>query len=332
MKQELRLPPRLRAGDVVAVATPSGPSRTPGRLARGVAALRELGFEVVVGPMARTADPAERGVEARAAELNGFINDPTVRAVFVGIGGHLSNATLPHLDFAALRERPKVICGYSDITAILLGCYAQAQVVTFHGPTLLPELGEFPMVLPYTAERLWSVVGRSRPAGRLVAPDAWTDEFHAWDVDDNRAREMRPSGGWSWLSGGRGSGPLVGGNLETISALAGTPYLPDFTDAVVFLETAGANIDEIERLLTHLEMIGVFTTAAAVLFGRPFRAAEGCPERLRALLRRTLGTRLPVVADVDLGHTDPMLTLPIGVHATVDADARTLELTDAAVG
>lgn len=327
-----RRPPRLAPGDTIAVATPAGPVSSPARLTRGADALRSLGFNVAIGTQARTTDPDMRTAEDRAEELNGFLRDPGIRAVVASIGGYNSNSLLPYLDYAALRREPKIICGYSDITALLLACYSCAGVVTFHGPTLLPEIAEYPGMQEYSRSWFLRVTGRPEPAGPLEPAAAWTDEFLAWDLDDNRPRATRPSAGWRWLGHGQACGPLVGGNLETISALAGTPYLPDFTGAVVFLESASSEPGLVERSLAHLDMIGAFRDISAILFGRPFRAGEAFAGQLNALLRRWFTDRaIPVVADVDLGHTDPMLTLPVGVHAVVDFTSQSLVIAGAAV-
>jgi muramoyltetrapeptide carboxypeptidase len=330
---QARRPPGLKPGDRIAIVSPSAPVRAPRRLARGVATLTNLGFEVIVGPRARAgAAASERDARARADELNGFLADRTIRAVVAAIGGYTSNAVLPYVDYAALRRDPKIICGYSDITALLLACRSLAGIVTFHGPTLLPEIAEFPAAQPYTMDYLQRAVSRQEPVGQLTPADSWTDEFLLWDHDDNRPRTMRRARGWRWLTSGSGCGPLVGGNLETISALAGTRYLPDFGGAVVFLETVGLDIDLVERSMTHLDMLGVFGAAAAVLFGRPFRSGAEFGDQLADLLLRHLGDRsIPVITDVDLGHTDPMLTLPIGVQAHVDYATGSVEIVDAAV-
>lgn len=325
-------PPGLQHGDRIAVAAPSGTVQTARRLDRGVATLESMGFEVVVGSQVTTDDPGKRTAQARADELNGFLRDQAVRAVIAAIGGYTTNAVLPLIDYDALRRDPKIICGYSDITALLLACHQLARIVTFHGPTLLPEIAEYPAAQPYTINHLQHAISRPAPMGRLAPPEAWTDEFLLWDHHDDRPRSMQQSPGWRWLSGGRASGPLLGGNLETISALAGTQYFPDFTGAVVFLETACGNIDLIGRSITHLAMLGVFAVASAVLFGRLFRATAELGDQLcELLLHHVAGQPIPVVTDVDLGHTDPMLTLPIGVRADVDGTARIVEIVDAAV-
>lgn len=328
----MRLPPHLAPGDLIAVATPSGPVCTSGRLARGVSALRRLGFDVIVGPQAYTDDPCKRTPEARSEELNSFFRDTSIRAVITTIGGHTCNTVLPHLDYAALRQQPKIICGYSDITALLLACHTRAGIVTFHGPTLLAEVAEFPAMHDYTRSSFLRVVGRATAAGALKAAKAWTDEFLAWEIDDDRPRMMQPSAGWLWFGHGYVRGPLVGGNLETISAMAGTPYLPDFGGAILFLETASGNPELVERSLAHLDMADVFSGIAAVLFGRPFRTDDSSAGQMSMLLQRWFPDRgIPLVTNIDLGHTDPMLTLPIGVNASLDFAHQSLAVVDAAV-
>jgi muramoyltetrapeptide carboxypeptidase LdcA involved in peptidoglycan recycling len=322
-------PSRLRPDDVIGVATPSSPVGTPRRLRRGVEALHALGYQVRLGPVA-TSGGGSRA--ERVAELNSFLRDPAVRCVVMSIGGFTSNALLDDLDYDALRADPKVIVGYSDITTILLAVLARAGVVTFHGPTLLPELAEYPHPLSYTTDAFTRAVGRPQPLGRLAAAPGWTEELLMWDEADDRARSTRASGGWRWLQGGTGTGPLLGGNLETLGVLAGTPYLPDFDGAVVLLETTSVDLNQIDRTLTHLEMIGIFDRMRGLLVGRPFRAPAGFTEAFTDHIgQRFAGRDVPVVAMLDIGHTDPMLTLPLGVRARVDSGSGTVEVLDAAV-
>ncbi|MEV7022799.1 S66 peptidase family protein [Kitasatospora sp. NPDC093558] len=327
----LLVPPRLREGDVVGVATPSAAVVTPRRLRRGVEALRGLGYEVRLGPLAadgvRDATPAQR-----ADELNGFFRDPQVRCVVASLGGLTSNAVLDALDYDALRADPKIITGYSDITTILLAVLRRTGLVTFHGPTLLPELAEYPGILPYTRDGFQRAVARPRPLGRLAPAAERTEELLFWDEADDRPRSLLPGDGWQWLHPGTGTGPLLGGNLETVGLLAGTPYFPDFSGAVVVLETTATDLRTVERSLTHLRMLGVFDTMAALLLGRSFRAPAGFEDELRRTVAEfTAPYGAPVVAGVDLGHGDPMLTLPLGARARVDAASATVEVLDAAV-
>jgi muramoyltetrapeptide carboxypeptidase len=327
-----RRPPRLRPGDLVAVASPSSGSTTPRRLDRGIKGLQRLGFTVRVGPLTSAADERRRLPQDRADELNALLRDTSVRAIFATLGGYTSNAVLDLLDYSALRADPKVIVGYSDLTTLLLACYTQAGVTTFHGPTVLPEIAEFPRMLPYTENNLRHTLSSPVPLGRLTRPRTCTDEFLAWDIDDNRPRTAHPAADWIWISEGCATGPLLGGNLDTLSVLAGTRYLPDFTGAILFWETVSTSVNFVDRALTHLDMLGVLSRIAGMLVGRSFRADPPFDADLTAHLRERFGdSGVPVVMGLDIGHSDPMLTLPLGARMSMDSRSRTLEVLDAGV-
>lgn len=323
------LPRRLTPGDLVAVAAPAGAVRHPQRLARGVAALRRLGFDVVTGPTAGAG--ADREPSARASEFNAFLRDPRVRAVVAAIGGHHSNSILDLVDWAALGADPKPIVGYSDITALLLAGLTAGNVVTFHGPTVLPEFGEYPQPLDYTCAGFLRVTGRPAPAGRVLPPPHWTEEFLAWGSDDVRPRRMVAADGWQWAGHGPATGRLVGGNLETVCALAGTRYWPDWSGAVVLLETLTTEPEPVERCLAHLAMLGVFDQMVGLVAGRSLRGGAGFEQCWRDLVRRWVPRDVPMVFGADVGHTDPMATLPIGVRVRLDPAAEAMEIVDAAV-
>lgn len=315
----------------MAVAAPSGPVMFPERLNRGVRALRSMGFRTVVGPVA-AGQGARRSARERADELNAFFRAPEVRAVVAAIGGYSSNALLDLLDWEALRADPKILVGYSDITALLMGAVHVAGVPAFHGPTVLPELAEYPEALPETVNGLRAAVCDARPLGVLAPVPEWTEEFLAWEKDDTRARRPEPAAPWRWIGDGAASGRLLGGNLETLCALAGTRYFPDFTGAVVLLESAAASHDAIDRDLDHLSMLGVFDGMAGLVFGHSFRGGPGFQATLEErLAARFADTAAPVVLGVHLGHTDPMPTLPLGVPLAIDAGKQRLEVLDAAV-
>lgn len=328
------LPPRLRPGDTIAVCTPSGVGApiAPDRFARGVRWLREAGYHVRVGGQAYATGHAAGSARARAEELNEALRDPDVRAVITTIGGYNTNGVLPYLDYPALAARPMILLGYSDLTALLLAAYARANVVTFHGPTLMPELAEFPSPLPYTEHALRAAVATSRPLGRLTAPPVWTEEFLRWDADDVRPRTTRPHPGWRWLAEGAGTGRLVGGNLDTICVLAGTPYLPCAVGAVLFWETCAESLAVIDRALCQLDAAGVTADLAGMVVGRSFRMGEEFETSLGELVVERYGARgFPILVDVDLGHTDPMLTLPVGVRVRLDSADHAFEVIDRAV-
>ncbi|GAA2653520.1 LD-carboxypeptidase [Streptomyces aculeolatus] len=328
------LPPRLAPGDTLVVCTPSGPGApiAAERFARGVRWLERAGFDVRVGGQAHATGYAAGSARERAEELNTALRDPEVRGIVTAIGGYNANGVLPYLDFAALADRPRVLLGYSDVTALLLAAYACSNVVTFHGPTLMPELAEYPAPLPYTEASLLGTLCRPDPPGGLTAPPDWTEELLRWDSEDVRPRRMREHPGWRWLSGGTGTGRLVGGNLDTLCALLGTPYAPCLRGAVLFWESCAESIAVIDRGLCQLDAAGGTAGLAGMVVGRSFRKGEEFERDLRALVaERYAGRGFPVLAGVDIGHTDPMLTLPIGVRARLDSGSSAFEVTDRAV-
>lgn len=328
-------PPRLRPGDTVAIISPSTPSAAhyAQRLERGVQALECLDFRICLGELATHSNdwvtaPAKR----RAEEINAFLSNPDVRAIFTTIGGWNTNGVLPYIDFDLLRQNPKILIGYSDITALIVAAYTCANVVTFHGPTVLPELGEYPDIQQYTKTSLINTLCNAVPPGRLEMPTTWTEELLLWGQQDNRPRQKLPAQKWKWLYPGFGKGRAIGGNLETLCALAATPYFPDFRDAIFFWESAITDIAQIERSLAHLEMLGVFDKLRGMVVGRSFRAGHDFEESLQChVLDRFAGIDYPILAGVFLGHPDPMVTLPLGVTVRLDASANLFEVIDAAV-
>lgn len=325
----------LQTGDLVGVATPSspGPALYPRRLARALQQLRRAGFQPVLGPRSRAGAGHTAGTAAeRAEELNEFIRDHRIRAIFISLGGYTSNGILASLDFDALARHPKILVGYSDFSCVLLAVWAVTGLVTFHGPTVLPELGEYPAPFDYTLDHLWAAVGRAAPLGRLRPPNRVTDELLLWEEEDDRPRVTRPTTSWRWLRPGRASGVLLGGNLETLETLLGTPYMPSLKGAVLFWETTSCSLGEISRSLVHLQLAGALTGIRAMIVGRAFRAPANFDDELDKLVTETTADlRGPVLTRVDLGHTDPMMTLPLGVTAEVDAERNLFCIVEPAV-
>jgi muramoyltetrapeptide carboxypeptidase len=322
-------PPRARPGDTVAVVSPSAPSfgRFPHRGELGTAYLESLGLRVKPMPHAAGIDGwVSAPPEARAADLHEAFADPEVAVVLCAIGGNHSNQVLPHLDFDLIRANPKIFQGYSDMTVQHWAIGQETGLSTFYGPALVPELGEFPEVLPLTDRFLQAAWFGAEPL-RYEPAREWTDELLDWNtqLDLTRPRTLQRSEGWVTIRGGVAEGPLLGGCLETICwHLKGSAYWPEFGGAILMLESseempAPAAVDS---YLTDLAQLGVLDSIAGLIYARPY----GYSEAEREGLWRVLEThaRCPTLADVDCGHTDPMLTLPLRQRVELDAAARTL--------
>lgn len=323
----LRLPPRVRPGDRVGVIAPSFATAVhfPERFEAGVDALgRELGVDVVVAPHVRELDGERSAPPAVvAASLMELVRDASVTAIIVSIGGHGAAELLPLLDPAELAANPTVLIGYSDATSLLLGIHALAGWCTFHGPTVMTDLGEAPVPDPFTMASLRQAIGAAEPMGVLPDPPSWTAEMLDWGTDAWRAGRspQGPGTRTPWRSG-TGRGRLYGGNLATLLHATGTPYLDPPDDLVLFVETTGdlTSHATVRQAFVHLQQAGLLARSRAVLLGRCPEIAPDALAAIRTSLLELLADDVPVVADLPFGHHSPIWTLPVGATATVEVE------------
>ncbi len=328
-------PPALSPGSTVALVSPSDPAAHlfPERVGRAARNLARAGLRLrttAVGTAIRPDRPYLAGSDAeRARDLQAAFEDPEVDAVWCAIGGMNSNRLLDRLDFDAIAKRPKALIGYSDATCLLNALNAAAGLVALHGPNLVVEWGGAAPD-PFTEAAFWRVAQGAAAPG--VLPEASSCRLEPWPPGPavHVARERARGNG-----AGVAEGALVGGNLQTLLRLSGTPWWPSFEGRVLFWEDVGLPEHALDALLTQLRLLGVFEAVTAVVIGRvvaPDERSIFSPERMAVLTEDAAGRRLPVVSGVDMGHTDPMLTLPIGVWARVDAEAATVALLEPAMG
>ena len=323
-------PPRVQPGDTVAIVSPSfGAAATwPHRYAPGKAYLESRGLRVKVMPHANGAGHWTSGSpQARAADLHEAFADPEVAVLLCSIGGNHSNQLLPHLDFDLIRANPKLFQGYSDMTVLHWAIGQETGLSTFYGPALVPELGEFPEVLPLTDRFLRAAWFGAEPL-RYEPATEWTDELLDWSrqLDLTRPRTLQRSEGWVTIRSGVAEGPLIGGCLETICwHLKGSAYWPDFSGAVLMLESSEElpSPAHVDSYLTDLAQLGVLDSIAGLIYARPYGYSDAEREALWRVLEAH--ARCPALANVDCGHADPMLTLPLRQRVELDAAARTLE-------
>ena len=342
-------PHRLHPGDKVAAVTLSwgGPSVFPGRYQAGKRQLEEsFGVQVVEMPHTLSeADWLAKNPRARAEDLMQAFADPTIKAIFSTIGGEDSIRLLPYLDLNVIRENPKIFMGYSDSTITHFACH-KAGIGSFYGPSIMAGFAENGGLFPYMAESVRKTLFSSDPVG-LLQPNmhGWTDERLDWGIPENQARKrsLQPCSGWKFLQGsGLRRGRLLGGCIEVLDWLRGTCVWPEdseWDDTVLFLETSedGPSPLDVARLLRALAAQGVLKRIAGLLFGRPGGevGAEHFGEYDQAILDICVGeeglSELPIVTNMDFGHTDPMLVLPYGVELQIDCDRREIAITENAV-
>lgn len=342
-------PSKLQPGDKVAVVSPSwgGPGTFPYRYQAGKQQLTaEFGVTVVEMPHA-LADPGwvARNPQARAADLMAAFADPTIKAIIASIGGEDSIRLLPYLDLAFIRHHPKIFMGYSDATILHFACF-KAGLVSFYGPSIMAGFAENGGLFPYMVDSVRRTLFASEPIG-LVEPNraGWTVEFLDWSepAHQQRKRTLQLSTGWRWLQGrGLHRGPLIGGCIEVLDWLRGTEYWPNpeqWRNAILFLETSeeAPSPEALVRYLRPYAALGVFSRVAGILFARP--GGQIAPERFpaydQALLQVVVEenglTELPIITNLDFGHTDPMFVLPLGVSAEIDCERRRFAIKESAV-
>lgn len=307
------IPPRLRAGDTVAVVAPAGP--VPGDRLRAGLDLVAGRYRVKVADDILRSDGYLAGDdERRADELMGALADPDVRAVIAARGGYGILRLLPRLDPAVLRADPKPIVGFSDVTA-LLAWAARAGVRGVHGP-VLAQLAELP-----PGDQAWFFDRLERP----VAPEpiAAPRRLGAWAA----ALAPEPSDAVE--------GTLVGGNLALVAHLAGTPWAIEPRGALFLLEDVGERPYAIDRYLTRLALAGALDGARGAVLGDFTRCEEkimaSSPDAFAVLDERLRAAGLPALGGLPVGHGARNLALPYGARAVLDPVAGRLEVLDAAV-
>ena len=309
-------PPKLRRAAHLRVIAPS---RSMSIIDSGVRAvadrrLADLGFVLSFGSHVELSDEfSSSSVEDRLADLHEAFADPHVDGILTAIGGFNTNQLLDGVDYELVQTHPKVFCGFSDITALANALLARAGLVTYSGP----HYSSFGMKrhFEYTEEGFQSCLLSDAPIE--VQPSAmWSDDMWFVDQDDRR---LEANSGWWILNEGEAEGTIVGGNLCTFNLLQGTRFMPSLNGTVVFIEDdSDVRPWDFDRDLVSLIDQSGFGGVRGLVIGRFQRASEVT----RELLTQIIATKpqlvgMPVVANVDFGHTTPTFTFPIGGTVTV---------------
>ena len=340
-------PKKLNPGDKIATVSPSwgGPSVFPHRYQSGIRQLQEeFGLQVVEMPNTlRDADWLSRNPGARAEDLMQAFADPSIKGIFATIGGDDSIRLLPFLDLNVIRNNPKVFLGYSDTTISHLVCY-KAGLVSFYGPSIMAEFAENCGMFPYAVQSLRKTLFSSERIGEVKPEtEGWTVERLDWADPANQQikRKLNPSTGWKFLQGnGVRRGHLMGGCLEVFDWLRGTEFFPEnWQDAILFLETSeeAPPPEMVTRTLRVFAAMGILSKLSGILFGRPgggvpLKKFEEYDQAILQVVHHEEGlTQLPVITNMDFGHTSPMFVLPYGLQAEIDVESKRFSILENAV-
>jgi muramoyltetrapeptide carboxypeptidase LdcA involved in peptidoglycan recycling len=322
---------KLVKGDTIGVFSPSVPITAfcPKRTARAKAFLEEKGYQIKEGSLMGKSDTYRSGsIKDRVNEINELIRDEDVSCLMSAIGGMNSNSLLPYLDYEAFKVNPKIVSGYSDVTAILLAIYAKTGITTFYGPAYVASFGEFPPYVEETYSYFDDIV-----SGKIKLPHVvenapyWTDEFIDWESQD-RAKDRRDNE-LVTLSYGMATGRLIGGNLNTMAGIFGTEYMPEILEGdILLIEDSLIDIATVERSFAHFKLAGVFDKVGGIILGRhELFDDKGTNRKHYDVLMEIIGeTDIPILAEFNCSHVHPMVTLPIGGEVTLDATNQTITI------
>ncbi len=313
-----RKPPRLAEGHTVGLVNPAGATYVRADLDLVVETLAALGLKARLGGHVADRYGYLAGSDRdRAADVNAMFADPTVNAILTVRGGWGCNRILPLLEYDLISAHPKILMGYSDITSLLIAAYARTGLVTFHGPVGISTWNRF-----------------STDYVRRVLMDGEVVTFQNPKTQDNTLIQTRDR--IETITPGRARGILIGGNLSVLAAMVGSPYLPAWDSAILFLEDDGEHIYRVDRMLTQLGLAGILSSLKGLIFGKCTNCspADGYGsltlEEVFADHVAPLG--IPAYAGAMIGHIENKFTLPLGVEVEMDASTGEIRMLESAVG
>jgi len=314
-------PKRLQPGDTVGLVAPATAVFQDVEQEIARESLEALGLKVVIGQHMRDRHGYLAGDDkARAEDINRFFADKSISAVLPIRGGWGSARVLPHLDFDTIKRNPKVLMGFSDITALHNSIQAKTGLITFHGPN---GGGRWDA---------WSVdyVKRVLFGAEAVTMEnpKTTNDRNVLTQIDNRTRTITP---------GKARGRIMGGNLTVLTAILGSSYVPDYKDAILFVEDVQEDFYRIDRMLTSLKLAGILDKAKGVIFGTCSQCGPGNNYYGALTLEEILSDHVkslgvPAWQGAMIGHDQPQWTIPFGLEVEIDAAACTVTMTEPGVG
>ncbi|GBF11357.1 S66 peptidase family protein [Tepidibacillus sp. HK-1] len=319
------IPNKLKRGDEIRVVSPSRSLSVVNQANQKIAIerLESLGFHVTFEEHCYESDEFHSSsIESRIEDLHNAFSDPNVKAILTSIGGHNSNQILKYLDYSLIQANPKILCGYSDITALGNAIYTKTGLTTYSGP----HFSTFGILkgMEYTIDYFQKALMTDEII-EVKPSDFWSDD--PWYLDQDN-RTFIENNGWYVINESKAEGVIIGGNLCTLNLLQGTDFMPSLKNTILFLEddelTFPENFDRDLQSLIHQKG---FEEVRGIVFGRFQKKSEMSREILKKIIKskKELDT-IPVIADVDFGHTYPQITFPIGGKVSIVAKGNELKI------
>lgn len=304
------IPKALRKGDTIALTAPAGAIFNKSHISKIEKRLAQLGFKTVRGETLKQQVGYLAGSDdARTQELHEFFKDKSVNAILAMRGGWGCARILDGLNYNLIKENPKIIMGYSDITSLLIAITNKTGLVTYHGPVGYSSWKEF------STKQVFNTLVNGL-THTMTNPNGYKE-------------------GLKTLTSGSASGELVGGNLTVLVSMVGTDYEPNWTNKILFIEETGEEPYRIDRMLWQLKQANVFDEINGVVIGAFTKCNPEEPEKSfsldEVLDQHFKEARFPVYKGATIGHIVPKFTMPIGLNASMDADKFSITLLEQAV-
>lgn len=339
-------PKMLQPGDKVATISLSwgGAGDLLHRYHQGKKQLQEtFGLEVIETTNAlKPAGYIAKNPKARADDLMEAFSDKSIKAIISNIGGEDSIRTLPYTDLTIINANPKIFLGFSDTTVTHFTCY-KAGLTSFYGTSLMVGFAENGGMYQYQVDDIKRTLFSATPSGQVFPNESgWTSERLDWsNVELQQVkRKLNNSTGWNYLQGkGIVQGRLIGGCVEVLEFLKGTDFWlspAEWQDAIMFIETSEEMMEPayFRRILRNYAAQGIFQKINGLIMGRPYdnKFTEDFNNILLEIIRDEQGNdKLPIVTEMDFGHTCPTFTIPYGVLAQIDGDRKTFSILESGV-
>lgn len=305
-------PRALKFGDTIGLIAPSSPTAKE-NVEKAINKLIEMGFKVKMGKSPYEGYGYLSGTdEIRANDINEMFRDKEVNGIICLRGGYGTPRILDLIDYKIIEENPKVFVGYSDITALHIAFTQKSNLVTYHGPMVTSDMiGSFSK---FSKDSLFKAIMNTEPMGKISNPEG---------------EEIKI------LNGGVTEGSIIGGNLSLIVATIGTPYEIDLKGKILFIEEIGEDPYKVDRMMNQLRLSGKLREAEGIILG-DFNNCESGKHNESLTLEQIFNDHIkptgkPAIYNLKAGHCEPMVTLPFGVRAKLDADKKELQILEGSV-
>jgi len=307
-------PKKLELGDVIGVVSPASSPANLENIEKGVKYLEKLGYRVEIGKNVGKAHGYLAGSdEERLNDLNSMFENKAIKAIFCVRGGYGSGRLLDKIDFSIIKKNPKILVGYSDITALQMAIFKKTGLVSFAGPMVATDFSG--KVNEFTEENFWRVITSSKKIGKLHNPR--NEKFYI-------------------LNSGRGEGKILGGNLALFVSLMGTEFMPSMKDSILMLEDIGEPPYRVDRLLNQIKLGNIFNDINGVILGRFVDCYDSDKTKETITLNEVIEhyfnkLKIPILYSFSHGHIEENLTIPFGINCKLNASRSFVELNESAV-